>query len=86
MTLTDYLNFNLTVKAIRFCGGLGAIDCDNFNNRYDDPLGHTYFLNSHEGENISGALFDHLWQCLDTGRVPNIDRHTNRNQILSLPF
>lgn len=61
-----------------------AIDCDDFNNRYDNPLGHTYFLNSDEGENMSGVLFDHLWQCLDTGRVPNSDRRTNRNQILSL--
>lgn len=61
-----------------------AIDCDDFNNKYDDPLGHTYFLNSNKGENIPGLVFDHIWQCLETGRVPEGDTRRNRTQILHL--
>ena len=46
-----------------------AIDCDDFNNRYDDPLGHTYFLDDPQtGE--PGLLLRHAWACLRTGRVP----------------
>lgn len=46
-----------------------AIDCDDFNNRYDSPLGHTYFLADPEtGE--AGLLLRHAWACMRTGRVP----------------
>lgn len=36
-----------------------SIDCDDFNNTYDPPIGHSYFLNNPENE--PGALFNH--QC-----------------------
>ncbi len=46
-----------------------AIDCDDFNNRYDDPLGHSYFLEDpRTGE--AGLLLRHSWACMRTGRVP----------------
>ncbi len=46
-----------------------AIDCDDFNNRYDDPLGHTYFLDDPlTGD--PGLMLRHAWACMRTGRVP----------------
>jgi|JFJP01.1.fsa_nt_gi esterase/lipase superfamily enzyme len=45
-----------------------AVDCDNFNNRYDSPTGHGYFTTDENGN--AGLVFNHLWQCLKTGRVP----------------
>ncbi|WP_432695307.1 alpha/beta hydrolase [Marinobacterium sp. YM272] len=44
-----------------------AIDCDNFNNRYDRPKGHSYFVD--DGEGNPGVVFKHLVQSLQTGRV-----------------
>lgn len=44
-----------------------AIDCDNFNNRYDRPKGHSYFID--DGEGHPGVVFQHLVQSLKTGRV-----------------
>ncbi len=46
-----------------------AIDCDDFNNTYDDPLGHTYFLDDPRTGD-PGLLLRHAWICLRTGRVP----------------
>ena len=46
-----------------------AIDCDDFNNIYDNPLGHTYFLDDPRTGN-PGLLLRHAWICLCTGRVP----------------
>ncbi len=46
-----------------------ALDCDDFNSLYDDPLGHTYFLDDpRTGE--PGLLLQHAWHCMQTGRVP----------------
>lgn len=44
-----------------------AIDCDNFNNNYDKPKGHSYFLDDEEG-NI-GEVFDHMFESIRSGRV-----------------
>lgn len=44
-----------------------AIDCDNFNNRYDDPKGHSYFLE--DENNHPGLVFEHLFNAIKTGRV-----------------
>ncbi len=44
-----------------------SIDCDNFNNRYDKPKGHSYFLEDEKGK--SGAVFEHIYNSIKTGRV-----------------
>jgi esterase/lipase superfamily enzyme len=44
-----------------------AIDCDDFNNTYDSPKGHSYFLYDKTGK--PGAVYKHLYQALKTGRV-----------------
>lgn len=46
-----------------------AIDCDDFNNTYDNPLGHAYFLDDPRTGD-PGLLLRHAWICLSTGRVP----------------
>ncbi len=56
-----------------------AIDCDNFNNKYDSPKGHSYFLND-EDNNI-GVVFEHLFNTIKTGRV-HVDDKGNRKHIL----
>ncbi len=56
-----------------------AIDCDNFNNKYDFPKGHSYFLNDKNG-NI-GAVFEHMFNTIKTGRVLVEDK-VNRKHIL----
>jgi len=44
-----------------------AIDCDNFNNQYDMPKGHSYFLEDKNGN--PGKVFEHLFKTIKTGRV-----------------
>lgn len=44
-----------------------AIDCDNFNNKYDFPKGHSYFLENGEGK--PGEAFLHMADCIKSGRV-----------------
>jgi len=56
-----------------------SIDCDNFNNRYDTPKGHSYFL-SDDSNNI-GAVFEHMFNTIKTGRV-SVDDEVNRKHIL----
>ena len=56
-----------------------AIDCDNFNNKYDYPKGHSYFLD--DGHNNVGVVFDHLFNTIKTGRV-KVDDTVNRKHIL----
>lgn len=55
------------------------IDCDNINNRYDKPKGHSYFLDDEEG-NV-GVVFEHLFNSIKTGRVTTSDI-LNRRHIL----
>jgi esterase/lipase superfamily enzyme len=45
-----------------------ALDCGDFNNVYDNPVGHSYFTTDPRGN--PGLVFDHMWQCLRAGRVP----------------
>lgn len=56
-----------------------AIDCDNFNNQYDAPKGHSYFLN--DQNNKIGAVFEHMFNTIKTGRV-QVDDLANRKHIL----
>jgi len=51
-----------------------AFDCDNFNNIYDDPIGHTYFMTKDNTAITSpGLLFQHMYSCLQTGRVSELN-------------
>ena len=59
-----------------------ALDCDDFNNELDFPVGHGYFADDRKGK--AGAVFDHIWDCIKTGRVPMFPRET-RTAILPLP-
>lgn len=54
-----------------------AIDCDNFNNRYDRPKGHSYFLDD-EHNNI-GVVFDHMFNSIKTGRVDVQDKEKRKH-------
>jgi len=56
-----------------------AIDCDDFNNSYDSPKGHSYFLD--DGDGHSGKVFDHIYQALKTGRV-DVGESDQRRLIL----
>jgi esterase/lipase superfamily enzyme len=48
-----------------------AVDCDNFNLAYDPFKGHTYFVDASDPKNPRpGAVFQHLAECIDKGRVP----------------
>jgi esterase/lipase superfamily enzyme len=57
-----------------------AIDCDDFNNLYDPPVGHGYFSdNGTDGQ--PGLVFNHMWECMRTGRVP-MPSPNDRTRIL----
>jgi esterase/lipase superfamily enzyme len=56
-----------------------AIDCDNFNNQYDPPKGHTYFLD--DGNGNQGLVFEHIFNTIKTGRVRTVDSE-NRKLVL----
>ncbi len=43
------------------------IDCDDFNNLYDFPKGHSYFLD--DDEEKAGKLFLHTVHAIESGRV-----------------
>ncbi|MFK8186425.1 MAG: alpha/beta hydrolase [Phormidesmis sp.] len=61
-----------------------AIDCDDFNNRYDDPLGHAYYLED-PATGDAGLLLRHAYACMRTGRVPETRTaiHSSRIEILN---
>lgn len=44
------------------------VDCDDVNNVYDKPKGHSYFR-SGTRKGISGEVFNHIFGCLISGRV-----------------
>ena len=56
-----------------------SIDCDNFNNRYDTPKGHSYFLTDNKGD--PGRVFEHMYHCIKTGRV-DIDDTVTHTKVL----
>jgi len=45
-----------------------AVDCDEVNTLYDPPKGHSYFR-SGKKKGEPGIVFDHIFQCLLTGRA-----------------
>jgi esterase/lipase superfamily enzyme len=53
------------------------IDCDDFNNSYDLPKGHSYFLENKKGK--KGKVFKHIAKAIDTGRI-----HSDINNELIL--
>ncbi|NEP16284.1 MAG: alpha/beta hydrolase [Leptolyngbya sp. SIO4C1] len=58
-----------------------AIDCDDFNTRYDSPTGHGYFTeNPDTGD--PGLLLRHIWYAINTGRLPGIPPR-QQTQILN---
>ena len=61
-----------------------ALDCDGFNQLYDPPVGHGYFASDNRDNHPGnpGLVFEHMWRCIQTGRVP-IDQSKTRTAILS---
>jgi len=45
-----------------------AVDCDEFNNIYDFPKGHSYFRSGRE-KGKPGQVFEHIFNCMLSGRV-----------------
>jgi esterase/lipase superfamily enzyme len=45
-----------------------VVDCDDVNNAYDNPKGHSYFRSGKE-KGKPGLVFEHIYTCLKTGRV-----------------
>ncbi|GAA5167980.1 alpha/beta hydrolase [Viridibacterium curvum] len=45
-----------------------VVDCDDVNNSYDVPKGHSYFR-SGKVQGKPGLVFEHIYGCLKTGRV-----------------
>jgi hypothetical protein len=45
-----------------------AVDCDDINNVYDNPKGHTYFR-SGRTKGQPGLVFEHIFAALMSGRV-----------------
>jgi esterase/lipase superfamily enzyme len=55
-------NIELTSKNVYM------VDCDDVNNAYDNPKGHSYFRSGrNKGE--PGLVFEHIYTCLKSGRV-----------------
>lgn len=44
-----------------------SMDCSSFNNAYDFPKGHSYFLKDNNGK--PGKVFKHILRILQTGRI-----------------
>ena len=45
-----------------------SVDCDDVNNSYDLPKGHSYFR-SGKRRGTPGKVFNHIFDCLEVGRV-----------------
>ncbi|OIQ46642.1 MAG: hypothetical protein BM565_10600 [Gammaproteobacteria bacterium MedPE] len=58
-----------------------AFDCDDFNNTYDKPKGHSYFLEDNKG--LSGKVFNHIYDTLVKGRV---SLNTQQRRVNVLPL
>lgn len=57
-----------------------AIDCDDINNSYDFPKGHSYF--AEDGEGNPGVVFEHIFNSIKTGRV-KVDDKVKRTHIIN---
>jgi len=44
-----------------------AVDCDDYNTKYDRPKGHSYFLDAPGGK--PGVVFDDIFRAIEQGRV-----------------
>ena len=44
-----------------------AIDCDDYNTKYDTPKGHSYFLDDDGGK--AGVVFNDIYRAVFAGRV-----------------
>lgn len=60
-----------------------AVDCDDVNNIYDYPKGHSYFR-SGETKGNAGLVFEHIFSALLSGRVFPEDEF-RRTTIIRLP-
>ncbi|MDJ0531891.1 MAG: alpha/beta hydrolase [Xenococcaceae cyanobacterium MO_207.B15] len=67
-------------KMDKVANNIYALDCGDFNEQYDSPIGHEYFSTDNLG--YPGLLFRHICKCLQTGRVPLKELKGNR-QILN---
>ncbi|SNR81845.1 Alpha/beta hydrolase of unknown function [Humidesulfovibrio mexicanus] len=59
-----------------------TVDCDDVNNKYDRPNGHTYFLADEKGE--PGKVFLHMYDAVKKGRIQGHDER--RGLIVDLNF
>ena len=48
------------------------VDCGDFNNRFDSPLGHAYFLKDKDG--IPSPTIDHMVDAIKSGRINQQNR------------
>lgn len=53
-----------------------AVDCDDFNTKYDFPAGHAYFAESEDNAPglISGKVFNHMYHAVKYGRVSMMNK------------
>ncbi len=58
------------------------IDCDDVNNLYDRPKGHSYFRSGTK-KGTPGEVFEHIYSCLLSGRVFPEDEN-RRSSIIRL--
>ncbi len=58
------------------------VDCDDVNNKYDRPKGHSYFR-SGTRKGTPGEVFNHIFECLISGRVYPEDEF-RRSSIIKL--
>ncbi|MEA3363973.1 MAG: alpha/beta hydrolase [Thermodesulfobacteriota bacterium] len=58
------------------------VDCDDVNNLYDKPKGHSYFR-SGTSKGTPGKVFEHIFACLESGRVYPDDEY-RRSSIIKL--
>lgn len=49
------------------------VDCDNFNNTFDFPKGHSYFLRG--PDNVVSPVVRHMVKAIENGRVKPDNRH-----------
>lgn len=55
------------------------VDCDEINNMYDNPKGHTYFMKNDKGQ--PGLVFQHMCSAIQSGRI-EVDDPTRREKVL----
>jgi hypothetical protein len=60
------------------------VDCDDVNNAYDRPKGHSYFR-SGTRKGTPGEVFNHIFSCLVTGRVYPEDEKRRSSIIRQKP-